>query len=551
MVSLRPLRSCALALLALLFVPTVAAQDARADAAAKAYEKALARYRTCMERLAFVHHTEGRLGLANTRKPEALQILCSDYVKAKDYPEYTRYTLAHLFERNFANDQAALVLEALRKANTKPVDTWLWANTLRIHADRVGDAEVKVIATTSKNVLHRAAAIHALGESRNGDLKSAIVTNCLEWPRAEADRCVMLGAMSGALLENKRHVNEEEYRAALTSYISLLAPAAGLTHTMQIQVARHLQTILRGPALFVNPEPWLELLQRGEIKQKAPEKTAAQPRFFGIESDGERFCYVLDMSDSMCILVPDDAKPAAATTGPRKRPKGVVPDESDLPWQNIKTRWDLAREQLRISLQRLTPDKHFSIVWFGDEAGLFTATKGMVKATKANVDKAIAELDSIKQGEKIADKAPDGELRGKTNMHFGLRYAFSLTEKGYVDEVAYVDPAVLTDGCDTIFLLSDGAPSWDEFHMVDANYREGKTVVSTEYNKPAAEQDRTEYHGPYSMPEWILEDVHRMNAFRRIRMHCIGLGEADMSLLEKLAAIGNGELYVFGRSRGK
>ena len=550
MVPIRPLRSHALALLSLLFVPAVAAQNSPGNSA-KAYEEALARYRTCMDRLPFVHHTEGRTRLANTRKPEALQVLCADYEKAKDFPEYSRYTLANLFAQNFSNDAAAVTLEALRKANSKPVDTWLWANTLRIHADRIGDAEVREIATTSENVLHRAAAIHALGESRNGDIKSAIVTNCLEWPKAEADRCIMLGAMSGALMENKRHVNEEEYRTALTAYISLLAPEAKLTHTMQIQVARHLQKILNGPTLYVNPEPWLELLQRGDVKKKTAEKTAAQSRFFGIESDGERFCYVLDMSDSMCKLIAQNAKPAAATTGPRKRPKGVLPDESDLPWQNIKSRWDLAREQMRITLQRLTPDKHFSIVWFGSDSGMFASTKGMVKATKANVEKAIAELDSIKQGAAGVNQAIDGELKGKTNMHAGLRYAFSLSEKGYVDEVAYVDPAVLTDGCDTIFLLSDGAPSWDEFFQEDTNYKEGQTVVDTEYNKPAPDQPRTTYFGPYNTPEWILEDVRRMNAFRRIRMHCIGLGEADMSLLEKLAALGNGELYVFGRERGK
>jgi hypothetical protein len=318
---------------------------------------------------------------------------------------------------------------------------------------------------------------------------------------------------------------------------------------MQIQVARHLQTILRGPALFVNPEPWLELLQRGEIKQKGPDRTAAQSRFFGIESDGERFCYVLDMSDSMCKKVPDSAKPAAATTGPRKRAKGVLPDESDLPWQNIKNRWHLAREQLKISLQRLTPDKHFCIVWFGTDAGTFAATKGMVKATKGNVDKAIAELDAIKEEPPDMDKAPDGVLKGKTNLHSGLRYAFSLTEKGFVEDVAYVDPAVLTDGCDTIFLLSDGAPSWDEFFANDVNYDGDKAVVDAEYGKAAPTPARLDFYGPYRDPDWLVADVRRMNAFRRIRIHCIGLGEANMSLLEKLSDIGNGQTYVFGRGK--
>ena len=38
-----------------------------------------------------------------------------------------------------------------------------------------------------------------------------------------------------------------------------------------------------------------------------------------------------------------------------------------------------------------------------------------------------------------------------------------------------------------------------------------------------------------------------MNAFRRIRMHCIGLGEANMGLLKRLAKMGNGETFSMGK----
>lgn len=40
-----------------------------------------------------------------------------------------------------------------------------------------------------------------------------------------------------------------------------------------------------------------------------------------------------------------------------------------------------------------------------------------------------------------------------------------------------------------------------------------------------------------------------MNAFRRIRLHCVGLGEANEALLNSLADIGNGEVFIVGRKK--
>lgn len=514
----------------------------------KSYDEALARYKECIVRLPLVYQTEGRQKLADTRKQEALQILVEDYAKARLNPEYSRYTLATMFGKNFSNAESVPVFDALRKANSKPVDMWLWVNTLRIQADRQDDTELQNIIASDKNATHRAAAILALGHSRNGNLKQALLTTCVDFPKKESERNILIGAMSGAIFENKSRVNDEDFREGLKAYISLLAPELGLSHTIKVQMARHLQWILKGPALFEDPQSWLDLLQRGDVKKTTDNRTTAQQRFFGIETDGERFCYVVDMSDSMCKDISPSSRPTGPITGKKqKKPKGVLPDESDLPWAKIKTRWDLAREQLRISLQRLPADKYFSIVWFGTESGTLDATKGMVKATKGNIDRALAELDSIQTGKPDPVKSPDGVLRGSTNLHSGLRRAFGLHDKGFVDTLAYVDPDALTEGCDTIFLLSDGEPSWDDFHVEDRDYGEGTPVVDAEYGAAAGRTPRMVYWGPYNQPDWLLEDFQRMNAFRRIRLHCIGLGEANMSLLNKLAELGHGEVYVVGK----
>jgi hypothetical protein len=359
------------------------------------------------------------------------------------------------------------------------------------------------------------------------------------------------------LLANKSLVNNEDYRAAITAYIGLLGADVKLSHTAKVQMARHLQIILKAPGAFMNPEAWLEILARGDVKGPSRTTTAAAPRFFGIETDGERYCYVVDMSDSMLLPIETDKK--GPITGPReKKKKGAILDENDIPWHLIKTRWDLARENLRISLSRLTPDKEFCVVWFGTEAGTLDSCKGMIKASRPNIDKVMAELDTIKARFDPKDPSEEipatGKLRGDTNLHGGLRLAFALHGKGFANEHAYVDPQALTEGCDTVLLLSDGEPSVDDFTQVDKNYGEGKTVRSFERGEAAPSQPTTNYSGPFVFQgvahcPTILADVRRMNAFRRIRIHCVGLGEANMTLLQELAAIGTGESFPVGKKK--
>lgn len=515
------------------------------------FDEALARYQTVMQRKPFAHHLEGREKLAGTKAAAAWPLLAKDYEKPPDYLEYSRYTLAALIGRHFDRAEFVEPMVQLREQCTKGVDAWLWFHSLRIQADRGGAAAVEQIAIEGKSVMQRAAAILALGSARQANLAPAVLANVLNFPKKESERMLLLGAMTGAFWESRLRVNETSYREALKAYISLLEPDVKLSHTACVQIGRHLHKILGGPAMFVNPEPWLALLDRGEVKKPTSQQTSAQPRFFGIETDGERLIYLLDMSDSMCKKIEPSAKPSGPITGPKQKKPRALLDESDLPWHKIATRWDLAREQLKISLLRLTPEKYFSVVWFGTDSGTLESTKGMVKATKTNVDRAVAELDAIKPGDPDANKAPDGQLRGRTNLHSGLTKAFGLAGKGFVEQVAYVDADAITEGCDTIFLLSDGAPSWDDFHCLDKDYGEGEVVLDTEYGKKMPRTPTLEYHGPYVHDDWLVEDLRRMNSFRRIRLHCIGLGEANMALLKRLAEIGHGETFLVGEKKGK
>ncbi|MBL8734853.1 MAG: hypothetical protein JNL12_00370 [Planctomycetes bacterium] len=508
-----------------------------------------ARYRQCIVRKPFFFHTMGRDALSLSHQAEALQQLAADYGRPQIEPEYSRYTIASMLGRDFDNAGFLDALVALRTASTNPADAWLWTNVLRIESDLTRTDEVLAIAREATASWQRAAAIVAIGASRRGDVAAAITPNCVTLPPKdkEGERMLLLGAMTNALWDNRARVNDESYRNALTAYIGLLDPKVGLPKLGRVQMTRTLQAILRSPAQFEDPAAWLAFLARGDVKSSSSQ-TSAQPSFFGIESDGERFCYVLDLSDSMCIKVPNEHK--GPITGPKpKRPKNAILTESDLPWHLIKSRWDLAREQLRISLSRLQPDQWFCVVWFGSDAGTLNATKGLVKATRANLDKAIKELDALVPGEPVPGVAPDGVLRGRTNLFGGLRRAFAVHGGGHANGPAYVEEKPLADGCDTIFLLSDGAPTADDFMVLDKDYGEGEVVKSIEYGGKAPRMQTLEYYGPYIFDQFLIEDVRRMNLFRRVRIHCIGLGEANTELLRGIAGQGGGETFFVGQKR--
>lgn len=61
-------------------------------------------------------------------------------------------------------------------------------------------------------------------------------------------------------------------------------------------------------------------------------------------------------------------------------------------------------------------------------------------------------------GERLAD----GRQPGEGILHGGLRLAYRITDRGVLGESEYVDPSGRERGADTIFLLSDGEPTWDD-----------------------------------------------------------------------------------------
>jgi len=175
----------------------------------------------------------------------------------------------------------------------------------------------------------------------------------------------------------------------------------------------------------------------------------------------------------------------------------------------------------------------------------------------------------------------------------------------------HYDLKLLTEGADAIFLLSDGAPIRDGFSgdspVIDYEY-EGDAYYDTRQpgegewvefpGRPAQPEREVETrdpetgaikkvkvpaqpavppsklwrkkekysfkyedhddNGPYASTNSfgfaygfelnnLLDEVERMNLVRRCRIHCIGIGEAQMGWLKPIAAKGGGRSVYFGK----
>ena len=54
------------------------------------------------------------------------------------------------------------------------------------------------------------------------------------------------------------------------------------------------------------------------------------------------------------------------------------------------------------------------------------------------------------------------------------------------------------------------------------------------------------YHGPMRFPNWLFAEVRRLNVFRKVQIHCVGIGDADIDLLRAIAEVTHGGVYLFG-----
>jgi hypothetical protein len=145
---------------------------------------------------------------------------------------------------------------------------------------------------------------------------------------------------------------------------------------------------------------------------------------------------------------------------------------------------DVACAELKKALVQLPETGSFNLIFY--DGGVQPWYRSMVKATKDRKAEANSFADS---------RVP----QGATNIYDALMKAFAMAGRGSHDDAYGV-------AVDTIFLLTDGQPT----------------------------------AGAIVQPGSILDEVRRINRLRRIKIHCIGIGDTDTSFLRTLAAESGG-----------
>jgi len=239
------------------------------------------------------------------------------------------------------------------------------------------------------------------------------------------------------------------------------------------------------------PDAKAEDVQAPKAKGGAS-SVAQEPTYYGIKILSEKVVFVIDLSLSMKDPVEIDKRKLMGESRARtpadgeKKPEKKGPRfEDTIKWWKIKCGLDLAKAQFVFALGQLDRKQSFDIVTFSDEA---IAWQGkLIKATPMARASAANFVENL-------------EVIGKTNSFAALELAFNLSGPGK-------SKRDYRSGADTIFFLTDGAPSI----------------------------------GKYIRPEDILAEIRRMNTTRRIKIHVIGLN-VNVPFLRNLAKQ-NGGIY--------
>jgi hypothetical protein len=286
---------------------------------------------------------------------------------------------------------------------------------------------------------------------------------------------------------------------------------------------------------------WLAQMEAKAAGGKEPEQpkpsgrrseTAAPPIVFDVAPVGD-IVFVIDVSDSMHLPLRIDLDEIerrrierdGPVSGERRRNGGAEEVEEgdgnplrDLPWRDIKTRLHLAREELSRGIRNLSGKRRFAIVVYSTNVRCIT--NGWVEVNPANKAK-------------WAEAAKGLETEAMTNIHGALNMALRLNKKGVDAEFPAVDPECVVSGADTIIFLTDGWGSWDD--------QSSSRVTDRRNGVPNSVGD-----GPFIYAEDILPDILRINRFRKVVIHTVGIGDHDKDLMRALAGATGGKYTDWG-----
>jgi len=214
--------------------------------------------------------------------------------------------------------------------------------------------------------------------------------------------------------------------AAVDALIALLADSGSVRvkHDAALALTRLTgKDIGDNAALWAS---WWKANSTARLNDTGERPKLAYGTYYGIPVPPGRVGFVIDLSGSM------------------RDPLGEGPASDHLKnaryleGKDIKTRIDLAREELIHAVESLPDRAWVYVITYNDSAIPVITTKGPQRATAALKKKLATRLRAL-------------SANGKTNIHDGLFRAFHPSRKPSRRD--------LTDGPDTLFLLTDGNPS--------------------------------------------------------------------------------------------
>ncbi len=404
-------------------------------------------------------------------------------------------------------------LRAWREREAGPQDAWLWYRSLMAEYEADPGAARAAATDAALPAALRAAAARVLASWADPEalgLLAKAVPACRETGTA---RAVLLEAWAAALAAQPGREGTEPFHAAVEALLPALEDPAALPRS-RVGVARSLARAFRVPTVSLDPRAWRSLLARTAPPPSDPAPRYAAPvtpTFFDLEGVGDRVVYVLDASSSMDAPLSAEGLAELRRAVPAARGRGT----GDIPWEGVRTALQAVAEFAKLSLRSLPKEASFCVVVFGDVARPLDATPGLVAATAAHVQEACRELDQLQRA----------GSRGMTNLHGGLRRAFLVEVGGRC-----ADPGGRLDalrayerGPTTVFLLSDGCPTHDDWERGDAG-------------GAGAE---------FARDDPICEDLERMNLLQACEVHAIAFGFLAEGLPSRIARLGGGRVRAF------
>jgi hypothetical protein len=307
---------------------------------------------------------------------------------------------------------------------------------------------------------------------------------------------------------------------------------------------------ITGEDTYIDATFWRWWVEQGGKKAERRDEGATVagrdvPKFFKAAAVGKRVVFVIDISGSMqhpADISPEMKKPPEPppkegpkdpTTGGGKAGKGgAKEDEKEekkpLPppdYSKVKTKLDLAKVELIYTLTHLPEDYWFNIVIYHTPHSMIdNSAAEFVQATEANKKKFIKKVDEL-------------NWVNLTNIHGALTRSYCVNKRNTLDPMKIGkntnnpawDPECLKTGATTIFFLTDGFPTIsDDSTDIGTVGRAGGNPVG---------------NGRMCNAQNIVDDIRRMNVFRKCVINTVGIGPHDGRLIQALAEMSGGE-YV-------